>query len=206
MAFHVPFEHRRNNRNKPGPIYIGFDQPRRRRGFNGFALLGFLTTVFSLGILSPIGLLLSLIGMRKQPRRLAKFTAFISGIGTLVMAGIFGTAYYHHHLDETMRFERRMERQTAVQVDQTRVLMAEAADELEEYKESHDGKLPSEIDCNMLMIKHVDPWGNELRFDVQSGDESIIRSAGPDGEFNSRDDVTTTISGETEYEVLLPMD
>ncbi len=167
--------------------------------------MGFMTTFLSLGILSPFGLLLSLVGLRRSPRSLAKVGTLLSLIGTLATGTVAGTAYFAHQSEIQNHIARRSRVQIAKQVEKTEVLLATARDELDEYKESHDGLLPSEIDCNMLMLKHFDPWKKELRFEAVDSDFGYIRSAGPDGEFNSKDDVLRKINGQTEREVLLPV-
>ena len=211
MAYHVPFSHRnRHHGQSPGPIYIGFDEPIRfqRRRYNWWGFNGLLLSIASLmtcGILAPISLLVSLIGLRRSPRRAALAGTLISlaGMG-LIMSMVIGG------LTEEARRQSRIERvrysrQVAEQVDQCRQLLGQATSDLGEYRDEHDGTLPSAIDGNVLVIKYVDPWGQELRYEelAQGG---LVRSAGPDQQFDTRDDVTVTIDGESHVEPLLPMD
>ncbi len=88
MAFHIPFEHRQRNRQQYGPIYIGFDVPARRprRQFNWWGFHGLwlsLASFLTAGLLSPIPLLISLIGLRKGPgRKMAAAGTIFSVLGT----------------------------------------------------------------------------------------------------------------------------
>ena len=84
-------------------------------------------------------------------------------------------------------------------------LVASAIAELAQYRRSHDGFLPSVIDSNMLVIKHTDPWGEELRFDLKK-DHGVVRSAGPDMVFETPDDIVIRVKGKVQAEAsLLPL-
>jgi len=211
MAFHIPFEHRQRNRQHIGPIYIGFDEPQRRPrrkfnwwGFNGLWLS--LASFMTAGFLSPIPLIISLVGLRKGPRKMAIAGTFFSLLGTgLAAALIIGAISHDQHQSYVARMHRQ-QRELAVQLEEVKVLMADAKSELEEYRDSHDGAFPSWIDCNMLMLKYEDPWGMSLRFDADGEDFGTLRSAGADQEYDSRDDLTQRIEGETDQRVLLELD
>ena len=64
------------------------------------------------------------------------------------------------------------------------------------YNMKHGGKYPDSLDAlkdksdSLLEGEPVDPWGNGLRYEKR-GDKKrpIIRSAGPDGEFGTDDDL-----------------
>lgn len=211
MAFHIPFEHRNRNRHTIGPIYIGFDEPRRRprRKFNWWGFHGLwmsLASFMSAGFLSPIPLLISLIGLRKGPRKMAIAGTFFSLIGTGLAAALVVGAISH---DQHRAYVAKIQRQRqvmAVHVEETKELMTDATWELEEYRDTHEGSFPTWIDCNMLMIKYEDPWGQSLRFDADGEDFGTLRSAGPDQEFDSDDDFTQRIEGQTDQRVLLELD
>lgn len=210
MAFHIPFEHRKQGT----PIYIGFDAPqpvpvRRRKAWNWWAFFGFPLSLFALigtlGILSPIALLVNLVALRKRPRKLATLGTVISLIGSLLLAGyiVAGVSYEmrEHHARERAMVQR-VEKQ---QIAETSAVMKKAQKELEEYRDGHEGHLPSDIDGCMLMIKHVDTWGQSLRFE-EAPDHGMLRSAGPDKEFDTSDDLTTKIEGKTSRQALLPVE
>ena len=204
MAFHIPCNQRRSSNNRQSPVYIGFDRAKRK--FNWWGFHGLWMSLFSLltlGFTSPVPLLVSLNGLRKKkgPRNAAVAGAVFSLIG-VAMAGMIVEATMEAHQAKN---QRQIARTVAKQKNVTKQMIAVAVKELKTYRDSHDGQLPSIIDCNMLVIKHVDPWGESLRFDGH-GDHGIVRSAGPDLKFESGDDVEVKIEGDTDRnEQLLPM-
>ena len=59
--------------------------------------------------------------------------------------------------------------------------------------------------ARMLVIKHTDPWGEELRFDLKK-DHGVVRSAGPDMVFETPDDIVKRVMGKVQAEAsLLPL-
>lgn len=207
MAFHVPFNQRKSNQRR-GPVYIGFDPPRRK--FNWWGLHGLwmsLASLLTLGFTSPVPLLISLNGLRKKkgPRKAAIAGTCFSLLGVGIAGAITTVTIAEHRAHQRRQVERKMARAIAKQKLETKQLISVAAKELENYRDSHKGQLPSIIDSNMLVIKHVDPWGESLRFDGH-GDHAIIRSAGPDNQFESKDDVTVKLEGQTDSgDRLLPL-
>lgn len=202
MAFHVPFNQRPSGRTSiPGPIYIGFDVPAPlpRRKFNWWGFNGMWMSFASLvtaGFLSPIPLLISLIGLRRPGKIMASIGLMISLLGT-AMATFIGVHAYNHSQDHAKR--QRAAQVAALNqrhVEETKELLVMAVDEVQQYQQHNDGFFPGDIDGNMLVIKYVDPWGNALRFDLES-DHAYIRSAGPDGKFDSSDDVFEKLEGKS---------
>ena len=57
-----------------------------------------------------------------------------------------------------------------------------------------------------MLVENVDAWEQSLRY--ESTDEGgAVRSAGPDKEFDTGDDVVKSISGKSsETQILLPLD
>ncbi len=210
MAFHVPFN-QRHSAPRQGPVYIGFDvpaqQPPRRKfnwwGFNGMWLS--FVSLLTVGFMSPIPLLISLVGLRRPGRKMAAVGTLTSlaGIGMAVAFVFSGIAMHNQHSHQ--RRQAKMDRVIQKQVMKTKSLLATATDELSEYRDYNDGEFPEAIDANVLVIKHVDPWGESLRFDEEIG-HAVIRSAGPDRNFDTRDDVTIKLKGKTERQALLPID
>ena len=207
MAFHIPFNQRNRNQQR-SPVYIGFE--RRRRKFNWWGFHGLWMSMFSLltlGFTSPVPLLVSLNGLRKKkgPRKAAVAGTFLSLLGVGLAGTIVAVTFAAHQADHQRRIDSKNARIVAKQKSETKRLIAIATKELETYRDSHARKLPSIIDSNMLVIKHIDSWGESLRFDGH-GDHAIIRSAGPDNQFESNDDVTAELKGTTDRsDRLLPM-
>jgi hypothetical protein len=113
---------------------------------------------------------------------------------------VFGSIAAHNHRLESRR-TAHYNRVVKKQIAETNAMIALAADEIVEYRESN-GEFPSDIEANVLVLKHVDPWNESLRFDMKA-DGGTIRSAGPDGTFDTRDDVTAELNGETGKTILL---
>ena len=210
MAFHIPFSQRHSAR-RQAPIFIGFEVPAPpmapRRKFNWWGFHGMWLSFASLltaGFLSPIPLLISLVGLRRPGRKMATVGALTSlgGIG-LAVALVFSSIAVHNHRNQE-RHQVKQSRTIVKQVNEVKSLLSLAAGEITQYRDDNEGELPNDIDANMLVIKHVDPWGESLRFDAEV-DHAIIRSAGPDKEFNTQDDVTSKIKGKTDREPLLPI-
>lgn len=206
MAFHVPFSQRPSGRQQSQPIYIGFEPPRRKRPkFNWWGFNGIFLFFLSLGILSPVTLLISMMGLRRNPRKMAVVGTALSLIGTLVMAGLIFQASHRHQQYQHRRMMAKQQRVIAQQVERGEALLAFAAEEFEQFRDDHEGKLPCDLDGCALALKHVDPWKSEIMYEANR-DSAGLRSAGPDKVFFTPDDLTYRIEGETEMQPLLPIE
>lgn len=166
----------------PGIIYLD-DMPRIRRKSNTFGILGCIFSIlgiFTFGLASPIGLGLSMLGMAQRPRGAATFGAVVGAMGTaflLLWGGtlVAGVSAANH----------------AAKVHQTEQSLSAAVATIESYKIDHE-RLPEDIDGNKLLIRAEikDAWGQSLRFDPTGGSDYLVRSAGPDAEFDTGDDLT----------------
>ena len=215
MAFHIPFEHRQQG-TIASPIYIGFDTPVNSRtknrprsgGWNWWAFFGFplslFALVFTVGLLSPVALVLNLIGLRKSPRKLATAGTIISLIGTSIITALAVGGVASEMQQHRSRQHAIAQKQFEEMAMQTRAVMATATAELESYTEDNDGFLPTDIDACILMLKHEDAWGESLRYD-EGLDSGRVRSAGPDREFDNNDDIVESVEGKTFRESLLPV-
>ncbi len=205
MAFHVPFSQRPSGRRTASPVYIGFEPPRRQRPkFNWWGFNGLFLFFASLGFLSPIALLVSVIGLKRRPRKMAIAGTAFSLFGTaLIAAGLISIVTQAQQLEHKKAMARH-HRQIAGQVEQGHALLAFAADEFEDYRDENDGRLPSHQDGSALAIKNIDPWEQEVMYNLDA-DSATLRSAGPDREFFTADDLTYEIDGKTERQPLLPI-
>jgi len=204
MAFHIPCKQRHRKSTAP-PVNVGFE--RKKKKFNWWGFHGLWLSVLSLssaGFLSPLSLLVSVNGLRRKkgPRTAALLGTVVSLAGIALAVTIVSTVLHVSH-----QHQQRLEKSkaAAVIVKQRRTtekLVASAIRELTQYRKSHQGFLPSVIDCNMLVIKHKDPWGEELRFDLKT-DYGVVRSAGPDMIFETPDDVVAPIEGTVETQTAL---
>ena len=206
MAYHIPFSHRPSGRQNRPVYYIGFERPRRpRKKRNWWGINSIVLFFLTFGILSPVTLLMALKGLGRKPRGSALVGTGLSLFGTAVISVVMLTVIGHAREAKVRQIQRYHAMQNAPLVEQTQDLLLFAADEFEGYREDNDGRLPEHHDGNMLSIKHVDPWGNELMYEVE-GEYAGLRSAGPDSRFFTSDDVTHNIEGETGAETLLPVD
>ena len=214
MAFHVPFNQRasaRHNQQTPQPVYIGFDVPAAppRRAFNWWGFNGLwlsIASLFTAGFMSPVPLLISLVGLRRPGKKMAAVGTFTSLAGiALATTIVFGTLAAKNARMEQIRV-RQYNKAVAKQVLETKKLLVVAGEEIEAFQNENEGSFPSDIDANLLVIKHVDPWGESLRFDLEK-DHGVLRSAGPDQDFYTRDDVSVKIKGRVaDTTPLLPVD
>lgn len=200
MSFHVPFNQRPSGRNSlPGPIYIGFEVPAERPRSSRFNWWGFhglwmsFGSLLTAGFLSPIPLLISLIGLRRPGRVMASIGTVVSLLGTLLATSISWNVYQQAQVFAEQRQKAEVAALNRENVNKTNVLLGLASAEIEQYQQEHEGEFPSDMDGNLLVIKYVDPWGESLRFDRER-DHSSIRSAGPDGHFYTDDDVTLRLN------------
>lgn len=207
MPFHIPFNRRASaSAQVLEPVYIGFERPQPPRqkfnwwGFNGMwmSLVGLL----SAGFLSPVPLLVSLIGLRRPGKKMAFAGTVVSLAGVVLATSLVfgGIAKARHH--QQVRQVAHQQAEVRREIKQTQNLLGLATEELVEYRDLNQGDLPSDIDANMLVIKHVDPWGEVLRYDAEIG-HGVVRSAGPDRKFDSKDDVVSKVKGTTERAALL---
>ena len=200
MSFHTPFHQRASNRTHYGTIYI--DQPPAppKRyfnwwGFNGMCL-SFLS-LLTLGVLSPLSLLLSLIGLRRQGKGMAAVGTMTSLLGIAIITTITLTAVNARHQRLQNIALREQAQVNAVKIQKTQTLLAQAYDDMVEYRGQHEGYLPADIEGNMLVVGYSDPWGQALRYEPEAG-FALLRSAGPDQEFLSPDDLLKKVSVSSE--------
>ncbi len=158
-------------------IYIGPPLPNRL-GKAGFwtSLLG----LFTCGLLSPIGLLMSFLALSRKPRGAAISGLVIGLIGTLwigfVVTLVGAQAMNAAAVEETARKEL------------TRAAMTEAEAVIEQHR-ADVGRLPEGIAGNKMVLQYVDAWKGALRYDLYDDGDYVIRSAGPDQKFDNGDDL-----------------
>lgn len=200
MTFHVPFNQRASSQRPPQPIYIGFEAPEPPRpkfnwwGFNGM-WMSFVSLMFA-GFPSIVTLPISLMGLRRPGKVMAGIGTTVSLIGLLI-AGTITASVVGHQQARSLRRERAiMQKQLDTEVKTTNKLLTTAKEDLVEFRGSNDGYLPTDLEGNIMVVGYVDPWGESLRYEPQDG-MGIIRSAGPDSEFLTSDDIATSVKGKS---------
>jgi len=150
---------------------------------NGLGIAGFIVSLVGLftgGILSPLGLLLSFIALFRRPRGFATAGFIIGLLGSLFLAawlaffGFLGFSCFN------------LTRPLVV----TGTALSQAQQKVQQYSTAHMGTLPDDATGNSLITGLNDGWGHQVRYEIRGLGSYDIRSAGPDGVFNNEDDVT----------------
>jgi hypothetical protein len=176
--------------------YAGSQRAAPKDEFNGWGVAGFVTAIlgiFTCGFLHPLSLLISLVGLMWKPRGLAIAGVIISvlGSGFLMISGyalVLGFLGMKEFVtEEGKRFN-------------TNTTLSEAAQVIERHQAS-TGELPDPIEGNKLLMEMQDAWGQSLRYET-SDRKFVIRSAGPDRQMNTADDLVST-DKQVETEVVI---
>jgi hypothetical protein len=175
-----------------GPGVASQPAPGEKPAGNTYGLMGLIFSIVGLvctcALLSPIGLLLSLIGLRNPRRGLAIAGTVVGALGTLLLlfeAGIGGWVAFQYSAQHPY--------------DVTRDALYDASWDIDDAVRDRQRLLTS--DEGTELIKHIeDGWGTALRYLLLPGAptgyvESYnaksyynIRSAGPDRTFATPDD------------------
>jgi hypothetical protein len=159
--------------------------PAPIRSENGLGVAGFIISVLAVltcGLLSPIGLLVSMAGLLRRPRGFATAGVILGAIGTAIVGSFVALMVMGAHEAQAAAERHRT-------TEMTRSAIAQADQELR-VKIEEAGQLPDGIEGNKLVIEHNDAWGQSLRYDRKDS-EYLIRSAGADGQFETADDITS---------------
>ena len=172
--------------NQPQPVYV--------EQSNGLAVAGLVISILGLlisGILSPIGLVLSLVALGKPVGKGIAWAGIILGlVGTcgwglvwlIAGAAILGVIFAALGIAILARPE---------QIEISRD-MATIAVQVEKYKETHDGVAPASLQILPIgRSTHLDPWGGEYRYVLDSKTEMgyDVISNGPDAQPETDDDI-----------------
>jgi hypothetical protein len=138
---------------------------------NGLGIAGFVISLVGIFtcVLCPVGLILSLVALKRQPRGLAIAGAVIGAVGTLALGAIIIGLLANPGYVETL------------------VAIGEGHTVIEKHR-TESGSLPGNEDGNRLIEHLEDGWGNPLSYELD-GERYVVRSAGPDGEFGTSDDL-----------------
>ena len=162
---------------------------------NGMGIAGFVLSLLGLvscGLLSPIGLIISVFGLHKEPRGLAIAGLILGIVGSTWMA-LFGLGMVLAFLGIGAGLGAAG---SAIAVAgaalETEVAIQTAAGVVHQYVLDHGGVLPTREQWVKMMDEAeadtVDAWGNELQLRARADGEFEVRSAGLDGLFDTDDD------------------
>jgi hypothetical protein len=163
--------------------YISSGMPPEKPS-NGLGVAGFVVSlvglIFTCGVLCPIGLILSLFGLRKEPKGLAIAGAVIGGLGTvfLVLVGAGFAATY-------LGFKKIAEKSGGDVPTTLTMTMAVAT--INQHR-ADKGGLPDEENGNALIAPFKDSAGRALRYERRDAG-FVVRGVGKDGKFDTPDDV-----------------
>jgi hypothetical protein len=151
---------------------------------NGIGIAGFVLSLAAIptcGLLSPVALIVSAFGLRKEPRGLAIAGTVIGALGSLwlVLAGFALVMLFLGVKEAVEKGGGSIE---------TVFVLGEAQKAIE-LERSEKGRLPDEPQGNDLIAELRDGWDRALRYELH-GDSFTVRSAGSDGVFGTVDDAS----------------
>jgi len=124
---------------------------------------------------------------------MATVGTMVSLLGVALISTIGIAAYNTHQAQVAATVKQKEARINAVKTHKASTLLADAYDDIVEYRGQHAGQLPADIEGNMLVVSYNDPWGQALRYEPEEG-FALVRSAGPDQKFLSADDLLKKVS------------
>ena len=160
----------------------------RSTGTNGLGVAGFVLSLvgwFSCGFFSPLALILSAVALRREPRGLA-IAGLILGIlgSTWFIIGGLGFILALLGIGAAANF-------VAMEAS-TDLTLTQVASVVSSYQEE-TGELPrDEAEFAKILsasgLERMDAWDHPLRYRRLAEGEFELRSAGPDGKFDTNDD------------------
>ena len=166
---------------EPQYATYGAGKPER----NPLGLVGFILSLTCL--LSPIGLILSLVALLKRPRGFAIAGTLIGALLTVVVVGVGYGFYWAANAGRGAMAIGYIAVQSEILDEQIRAYMREA------------GSPPASLDqVELPPAAKIDPWGTEYRLVPAASPNGMlaIASAGPDGQFGTADDIDDILSFE----------
>ncbi len=162
---------------------------------NGLGLAGFILSIVGFvtcGLLSPIAFLLSLFGLRKEPRGFAVAGAILGGIGScfFVFSGLAIVGTF-------MGFG------PGVPFLQTGKTGFEASQKIFSHK-AKNGALPNDEEGNAIVGQFIDGWEKPFRYKKVDDDSFSIISDGPDKQPGTADDVKLDMKNTFDSGVVQP--
>jgi hypothetical protein len=149
---------------------------------NGWGIAGFITSVIGIitcGTLSIVGVVLSAIGLRKQPKGMAIAGLIIGLIGLVEL--IVGIVILVTLVGAGQKMAG------AFQEMGTTGQLTQKANEIGYQWEANE-KLPTQAEGDALVAGESDMWGNPFQYETDDTSFSL-RSSGADGMMDSEDDI-----------------
>ena len=170
----------------PEPIFaqpVKYPQPHSPPKENGFGLAGFIVSIAGLllcGIPSIFAVVLSLIGLRKEPKGLAIAGLLIGlvGLAEAALAGFLAFSAYELAQDAGTFFQ-----EFGIEVQ-----LYEHANAIGDEWESNS-RIPTQAEGEAILLGKRDSIGNQIVYETD-GNSFSLRTAGADGTLDSEDDIT----------------
>jgi len=185
----------RMSQQQNGPVFVKGETPRDSDG-NALGLAGFITSlvgvVMTAGFLCPVGLILSLVALRRQPRGFAIAGAVIGLLGSC--GGCFAIAIGVPLLagGAVLLAALGFVAGGGVPALHTIDHMLQVRGAIETFEKAN-GKLPASLaDLNMPKDMLEDGWGTPLQYQMSQQGTTMkwtLQSAGPDRQLD-KDDIT----------------
>ena len=169
---------------QPGQPQTTYYQPPPT---NALGVAGFVVSLTGMvvcgGLISPIGLILSMIALTKQPRGFAIAGSIIGALGSLMgvvavlmFAGIIGGF------------------SSMFSMSATSFTIDSASYEIDNHFSTNSSTLPDEPTGDALISSYLDEWGQTLKYEPSAGttDQYTITSPGEDGVFGTTDDISNS--------------
>lgn len=161
--------------------------PAQPQPTNTPGLVGFILSLTGLiaPCMFPIGMIVSLFGMGKQPKGLAIAGLIIGAIGSLILFAVL--LIYGAMIFACIGLASTMQ-----PVMETENAIMEASTQIEDYYFEND-EYPDDATGNSLISGITDGWEHALQYELDEDavDGYIIRSPGADGVFDTDDDQTS---------------
>ncbi len=167
-------------------VMIPTQGPSNPAGFWGFVLS--LLGLIACGLPSPIGLVVSAIGLRKQPKLLAVVGVVLGLIGTLGW-GVTGLLVYRGASKAMTMVGEGLT--AGMELNSDAVAIRDACLKFRAERGVMPGSLES---MDVADSARTDPWGTRYRFELTSGNGFVLISDGPDRMSDTSDDMRTKSS------------
>ena len=158
----------------PGPY-----RPSPMPSLNGLGLAGFIVSVggvvLLMGVVCPIGALLSLIAVFRKPRGFA-----VAGLIVGVLGSVLWAVLWVLIIQAVSTSINRM---------QSYGLFWNAKNSIDMYYTDHNS-LPDDATGNSLVSQHIDRWGQPFSYRQIDAHSCEIMSAGPDQAWGTKDDLS----------------
>lgn len=174
------------------PVDQLIEEPPRS---NWLGLTGFIVSIVGLcasgGLLSPVGLVLSVIGLFKRPKGFAIAGTIVSLLGFCCLPVSIPTILIASGASSSSKVGMWAERTFSLDPDgKTFVRIAVLSTEIPIYAARNNGSIPSSLDqLNVEPEGLKDGWGNPFKYELDDKGGFLLWSAGRDGSEGTADDI-----------------